>query len=326
MAGSGPPFRGIIATCLTPFDADGGVDFDALAREIEFIIGSCQAGAIAVGATEDSEYTMLTSEQRQELNRVATAVVARRIPVIAGISHPSPIRALELAEQAAVDGADVVQVLMPSRLWGGDPDADELYDYLAEVAIHSPLPVSVYHNRGPGADPGIPLFLRVAELYNVPYLVETSGDVTKISRLIEEIDHRGTARFFTTIESLLINLTLGGSGAAMPPPAAYVGGQVVRAYQAGDMERAVEWQRILGLFPNRWSRYGVPPVMKAAMRHLGIDLGVPAPPYGTLGKWDEAAIGQFLEEVGLKEPGEDAPPPSPGALGPQRLRRDLLRR
>jgi dihydrodipicolinate synthase/N-acetylneuraminate lyase len=35
MAGAGPDIRGIIATCLTPFDRDGNVDYGALQREID---------------------------------------------------------------------------------------------------------------------------------------------------------------------------------------------------------------------------------------------------------------------------------------------------
>ena len=102
----------------------------------------------------------------------------------------------------------------------------------------------------------------------------------------------------------------------MPPPAAQVGGEVVRAFRAGDMDRAVEWQRILSLFPGRWRRYGLPPVMKAAMRHLGVDLGEPLTPYSGVSDRDDAAIGQFLESVGLKEPGEQASPPSAGGGAP----------
>ncbi len=323
MAGIGPDIRGVIASCLTPFNRDGRVDLDALRREIEYIIGDCRADAIAIGASEDAEYTMLTAEQRRELMARGTEMVGGRIPVILGISHPATQRAVEFAEHAATVGADAVQLLMPIRLWGGDPDPDEIYDYVAEVARRSPLPVAVAQNRGPGADPALPLLLRIADLYNVPYLIDTSGDVTKISRLIEEIDHRGAMRCFTNPESLLINLTLGGSGAAMPPPAARIGGEVVRAFREGDLARATEWQRILGLFPGRWARYGAPPVMKAAMRHLGIDLGRPMRPFGSLPKWDDAQIGQFLEEIGLKEPGEEAPGPA-ASLGPIGLDRSLL--
>ncbi|HXF81191.1 MAG TPA: dihydrodipicolinate synthase family protein [bacterium] len=323
MAGTGPEIRGIIATCLTPFDRERQVDYTALAREVDYLVRDCRADAIAIGATEDAEYTMLRWEQRKELMARGTEIVARRAPVIVGISHPSPDRAVELAEHAAAVGADAVHLLMPIRLWGGEPDPDEIHDYVADIARRSPLPVCVAHNRGPGADPPIPLYVRISEVFNAPYILETSGDVTKISRLIEEIDRRCTARYFTTGESLLLNLVLGGSGAALPPPAARIGAEVVRAFREGDIPRATEWQRILGLFPSRWARFGAPPVMKAAMHHLGIDLGTPMPPYGVLPKWDDAQIRQFLEEVGLKEPGEDAPAPA-GTLAPIGLDRSRL--
>ena len=307
MAGAGPDIRGVIATCLTPFDGEGRVDFAALQREIDYIVDGCKADAIAIASTEDAEYTMLDWSQRKELMARGAEMVRGRIPTILGVSHPAPQRAVELAEHAAAVGGNVVELLLPTRLWGGDPDPDETYDYVAEIARRSPCPVCIYQNRRTGSDAPIPLFLRLADVLNVPYIAETSGDVTRISRLVEEIDRRRTARYFTTIESLLINLTLGGSGAQMPPPAARVGSEVVRAYGEGDMDRAVEWQRILGLFPGRWRRYGHPPVMKAAMRHLGIDLGDPMPPYASLTMPDDQALGQFLESVGLKEPGERAP-------------------
>ena len=323
MAGSGPDVRGIIATCLTPFDAEGRVNLPAMEREIDFIVDQCQADAIAIAATEDAEYTMLDWRQRTELMARGVELVRSRLPVVLGISHPAPERAIELAEHAKAVGADAVELLLPARLWGGDPDPDETYDYVVEVARRSPLPVTLYQNRRTGSDAAIPLFLRLADVLNVPYIVETSGDVTRISRLVEEIDRRGSARYFTTIESLLITLTLGGSGAQMPPPAARVGAEVVRAFRAGNMEQAVEWQRILGLFPGRWRRYGLPPVMKAAMRHLGIDLGDPMPPYGAVSERDDQAIGQFLESVGLKEPGEEAGAPMGAGGGPANPRTSL---
>jgi 4-hydroxy-tetrahydrodipicolinate synthase len=306
LTGSGSDIRGIIATCLTPFDATGRVDFEALRREIDYIVDDCNADAIAIAATEDAEYTMLDWEQRREIMARGTELVRGRIPVVVGISHPAPRRAIELAEHAKAAGADVVQLLLPSRLWGGDPAADETYDYVADIAGRSQLPLNVYQNRSTGSDAAVPLFVRLADLPNVACVAETSGDMTRIGRLVEEIERRGSAHYFTTSESLLINLTLGGSGAVMPPPAACIGGEVVRAFRAGDMERAVDWQRVLSLFPGRWRRYGLPPVMKLAMRHLGIDLGQPMSPYGLVSADDADAIGRFLESVGLKEPGERA--------------------
>lgn len=289
--------NGIIGACLTPFTEDGHVNFAALEREIDFIVADCDA--ISIGAVEAAEYTMLTPAERKELLRRGTEMVARRIPVILGASSSSVAGVLELAAFAASVGADMVQVLMPLRPWGGQPTAGELLDYFTEVARSSPLPVVAYHNPGPGADPSIDTFIQLSRIERLEAFKESSRDISKISRLIEEIDRAGHARYFTTMQPLLITLVLGGSGATMPPPGTRIGAQVVRAFRAGDLECAQEWQRLFSIFPAKWGTYGLPPVMKSAMRYFGIDLGSPARPYAAVTPQDDAQIGQFLRETGL---------------------------
>ena len=122
-----------------------------------------------------------------------------------------------------------------------------------------------------------------------------------MTRLIEEIELTGNAHYFTTMQPLLITLMMGGSGATMPPPGTRIGAQVVKAYREGDLDLATRWQRIYSMFPGCWASYGLPPVMKAAMRHLGIDLGEPSRPYQPVTPWDNAQIGDFLRRAGLPE-------------------------
>ena len=65
------------------------------------------------------------------------------------------------------------------------------------------------------------------------------------------------------------------------------------------MDRAKAWQRYYSLFPAKWAAYGLPPVMKSAMKHFGVDLGEPARPYRSVSPADHAQIGQFLKQTGL---------------------------
>lgn len=296
-----PPINGIIGACLTPFDDDGRVNYDALEKEIEFIVADCDA--ISIAAVEAAEYTMLSLDERKEVLRLGTEMVGKRIPVIAGASNASPRIVIELAEYASRIGADAVQVLMPLRPWGGEPTMAELMDYFTEVATNSPLPVVAYHNPGPGADPNIEVTIRFSELYHVQAFKESSRDIIKISRLIEEIERSGNARYFTTMQPLLMTLIMGGSGATMPPPGTRIGAQVVKAWRAGDLDRARYWQRFYGLFPAKWAAYGLPPVMKSALKHFGIEMGDPCRPYKPVTPRDHAQIGQFFKQIGLLEPG-----------------------
>jgi 4-hydroxy-tetrahydrodipicolinate synthase len=292
-----PSIRGIIGACLTPFDAQGRVHYDALQREIDFLVADCDA--ISIAAVEASEYTVLSVPERKELLRAAAEMVQKRRPVILGASSAPPRGVLEWVEFAASLGADAVQVLMPLRPWGGQPSAVELVDYFTEIASRSPLPVVAYHNPGAGADPGIDTMVRLAGIENVQYFKESSRDITRITRLIEEIDLAGRARYFTTMQPLLTTPLMGGSGATMPPPGTRIGAEVVRAFRAGDLERAKKWQRIFSVFPGKWGSYGMTPVVKSAMKHFGIDLGEPAPPFKAVSSADHAQIGAFFEQLGL---------------------------
>jgi 4-hydroxy-tetrahydrodipicolinate synthase len=291
------PISGIIGACLTPFGDDDHVDYNALEDEINFIVADCDG--ISIAAVEAAEYTMLSREARKELMRRGTEMVGRRVPVILGVSSPSPCEVIDLAELAASAGADLVQVLMPLRPWGGEPTIKELVEYFTQIASASPLPLVVYHNPGPGADPPADAFVRLGELNNIHYFKESSRDITKIIRLVEQIELAGRAHYFTTMQPLLTTMMMGGSGATIPPPATRIGAQVVSSFRSGDLDRARHWQRCFSLFPGKWEAYGLPPVMKSAMKHFGVDLGDPMRPYSPVSPRDHAQIGQFFREVGL---------------------------
>ena len=291
------PIKGIIGACLTPFGEDERVNYEALKREIDFVVADCDA--ISIAAVEAAEYTMLSRDERKELLRIATEMVDKRVPVILGASSPSSREVVELAEYGAKVGGDLVQVLMPLRPWGGQPTIAELMEFFTQVASASPLPLVAYHNPGPGADPPQDAFVKISEIGNVRYFKESSRDITKISRLIEQIDMAGKGHYFTTMQPLLATLVMGGSGATMPPPGTRIGAQVVKAFREGDLNRARYWQRCFALFPGKWAAYGLPPVMKSALKHFGVDIGEPSRPYAPVSPRDHAQIGQFLRQIGM---------------------------
>ncbi len=296
------PIRGIIGAALTPFTDDGKVDYDALAREMEFLVADCDA--ISIAAVEASEYTVLSLEDRKEVMRRATEIINKRVPVILGASSHSIDTILDLAEHAAAVGGDLIQVLMPIRPWGGQPTISDLVQFFTEVASASPLPIVAYHNPGPGADPPLDAFVRLSEINKVDYFKESSRDITKITRLIEQIQLAGKAHYFTTMQPLLTTLMMGGAGATMPPPGTRIGARVVRAFREGDIDKARYWQRCFTLFPGKWGAYGLPPIMKSALKHFGVDIGDPARPYAPVSPRDHAQIGQFLSQIGILGDGE----------------------
>jgi 4-hydroxy-tetrahydrodipicolinate synthase len=216
-----------------------------------------------------------------------------------GVSHASFKTAVELAHEAETLGAAAVQLLAPLRPFAGAPTRDDLVAYFEAVSRETHLPITLYLNPGPGADVSIADTIALARLPRVQFIKESSRDLARVSRLIVEIDRAGHARYFTTMQMLLITLVLGGSGATMPPPAAEIARHIIDAFVAKDYERAAELQLEFALFPSKWMHRGLAPVMKAAMNLIGVAAGAPYPPYASLTPDETAALAALLKTTVL---------------------------
>ena len=285
---------GLIVAPLTPFTADLEVDEPALRREIDYVVRDCGATMVVAAGVETQEYTYLSLEQRKGLIRRTIECVDRRVPVMVGISHPSFKTSVELAHFAESLGAAAVQLLAPLRPFAGPPTQADLIAYFEAVARETRLPITLYLNPGPGADVSIADTVALARLPSVQLIKESSRDLARVSRLIVEIDRAGHARYFTTMQMLLATLQLGGSGATMPPPGSEIARHVIDAFVAGDHERAAALQLQFALFPSKWMHRGLAPVMKAAMNLIGVRVGDPYPPYGSLTAEETSALAAVL--------------------------------
>jgi 4-hydroxy-tetrahydrodipicolinate synthase len=290
---------GLIVAPLTPFTAELKVDEAALARQIDYVIDDCRATMVVAAGVETQEYTYLSLEERKGLIRRTIELVHGRVPVMVGVSHPSFKTSIELANDAERLGAAAVQLLAPLRPFAGAPTRDDLIAYFEAVARETSLPITLYLNPGPGADVSIPDTIALAKLPRVQFIKESSRDLARVSRLIVEIDRAGHARYFTTMQMLLITLMLGGSGATMPPPASEIARHIIDAYVAKDYARAAELQLQFALFPAKWMHRGLAPAMKAAMNLIGVTVGQPYPPYTPLTPDETTALAALLKTTVL---------------------------
>lgn len=281
---------GLLVPPLTPFSNDLTVDYPALKRVVDYVVDRCNPQMVVAAGVEVQEYHYLTLEQRKELIRHTIEFVDGRVPTAVGISHPSFKAAVELANYAEKLGAQAVQLLVPSRPFGGESTQSEQVAYFEAISREINLPIVLYINAGPGADVSVDATIELAKLDRVKYVKESSRDLARVSRLIQEVDRAGLAKYFTTMQMLLITLQLGGSGGTLPPPAAELGARLIEAWQAGNLAEATRLQNQFALFPARWMRHGLLPVSKAALKAVGVDAGNPYPPFKPL-------QGRDLEEL-----------------------------
>lgn len=290
---------GLVVPPLTPFTPDLSVDYDALARGVDYVIDDCDAAMVIAAGVEAQEYQYLDLPQRRELISRTIELVDRRRPVAVGVSHPSFKVSVGLAQLAEEAGAAAIQLLAPLRPFGGEPSAAELERYIDLVARETSLPVMLYLNPGSGATVPPDATVALAAHEAVRYVKESSRDLARVARLIEEIDRAGLAHYFTTMQMMLISLQLGGSGVTLPPPAARIARLILEAYQAENLAEATRLQRQFAVYPARWMRYGLTPTMKASLDLLGLSAGDPYPPYRPIGGTDRDDLKAYLTTTDL---------------------------
>lgn len=289
----------LVVPPLTSFNADLSLNENAIAAHVDYVVAQCRATMVVAAGVEAQEYHYLSLAQRKTLIQKTIEAVDRRVPVVVGISHPSFRTAIELGQLASTLGADAIQLLAPLRPFGGTPTTAEHVKYFELIAKETALPIMLYLNAGPGADLSVDATVELAKLDRVKYVKESSRDLTRVGRLIQEIDQAGHAHYLTTAQMLLISLQLGGSGATMPPPLAELGAKIIAAFQAGQLPEAARLQQQFSLFPARWMHRGLTPTMKSALTYLGRGLGQPYPPFGELTAAEVTELHTYLNTTDL---------------------------
>jgi len=286
---------GLIIPPLTPFNDRQEVDYHLLQSGVNYVVEDCNAAMVIAAGVEAQEYHYLKLEERKELIKKTIDFVGKRCPVAVGISHPSYKIAIELAHYAQDLGAEAVQLLAPLRAFGGEPSHQETLDYFQAVLDQIKVPMVLYLNSGPGANPSIPTTIALSKLKGIDYIKESSRDLSRVSRLVAEIELAGHAKYFTTMQMLLITLQLGGSGVTLPPPAAYLANKVIQAFVKGDLKEATRLQLQFASYPNRWMGHGLTPTMKASLKLMGLSAGDPYPPYPPIRGDDLNALEAYLK-------------------------------
>ncbi len=135
-------FRGMATAMITPMTPHG-VDYDTLARFIEFQISSGINALVAVGTTGES--ATLTPEERKQVIAFTVKQVNGRVPVIAGTGTNNTAHVLDFTKSACDDGADAVLVVTP---YYNKATQKGLINHYTAVADASEKPVILYSVPG----------------------------------------------------------------------------------------------------------------------------------------------------------------------------------
>mgnify|MGYP000548428894 CR=1 FL=1 len=99
---------GVFVIAVTPFRADGAVDFQSVDRMVDFYLGVGATGLTVLGMM--GEAPKLTAEESRDVVRRVLARVDGRMPVVVGVSSPGFAQMRALSDAVMGDGAAAVMV------------------------------------------------------------------------------------------------------------------------------------------------------------------------------------------------------------------------
>ena len=169
-------FGGSIVALVTPMQADGSLDLEALGRLVEFHAASGTDGIVISGTTGESP--CVTPRELDTLIRAALEAAAGRVRVIGGSGSNSTAHAIELTRVVREAGAAAALVVTP---YYNKPTQEGLFRHYQAVARDGGLPVILYNVPGRTACDLLPE--TVARLAEVPGIVAVKEAVPGTDRL-----------------------------------------------------------------------------------------------------------------------------------------------
>jgi 4-hydroxy-tetrahydrodipicolinate synthase len=230
---------GLSAFPITPSDADGRVEADALRRLLEPLAAAEVDSIGLLGST--GTYAYLSREERRRAVEIAAETVSGRVPLLVGIGALRTDEAIRLAQDARAAGA-TAGLLAPVSY---TPLTEaEVFAHFEAVAGKGGLPLVIYDNPTTTHFRFSPeLIGRIARLPGVvaakcpaPEPTAAAAGLAALRAAVPRDFTLGVSGDWNATEALIVGANAWFSVAAGLFPRAC--GAIVRAAQAGDADRA----------------------------------------------------------------------------------------
>lgn len=264
-------FQGAGVALITPFHADGSVNYEKLAELLEEQIAGGTDAIIACGTT--AEAATLSEEEHSEVIRYCVRVVNHRIPVIAGTGSNCTATAVKLSREAEAAGADGLLLVTP---YYNKATQDGLFRHFTQIAGSVRIPCILYNVPSRTGMTILPETM--ARLYheveNIVGVKDATGNIAMSSALMALVDERFEL-FSGNDDEIVPLLSIGGSGviSVLSNIAPRQTHEICQRWFDGDIAGARREQlRALPLIRALFSEVNPIPV-KAAANLMGMEVG-----------------------------------------------------
>ncbi|SSF99270.1 dihydrodipicolinate synthase family protein [Klebsiella pneumoniae] len=264
--------KGVLTAIVTPFDADGALNLNALKRQINRQLDA--GNGIFCGGT-NGEFFVLNEQEKIAVTETCVAEVAGRANVVAHIGEISTRETIRLGKQIEKLGVDAVSVITPYFV---PLKQDELIAHYTAIADALSVPIFLYNIPARTGNTLEPQTVRqLAAHPNIIGIKDSAGSYESLSGFLNAVKEFDNFDVLNGPDSLIHQGFVDGCSACISG-LANVAPKEINAiwsrFNAGDIAGPfLAQESVTGLRTDLYKVAFSPAAVKKALQILGHDVG-----------------------------------------------------
>ena len=293
-----PYFGRLLTAMVTPFNADGSINYAAGADFADWLLANGSDGLVVEGST--GEAATMDMDEKIKFMQTIVARVNGRAKIVAGAGTNCTASTIDLVKKMEACGVDGVLVVGP---YYNKPTQEGYYQHFAAVAKATKLPIIVYNVPGrTGGNIAPETVARLAaDFSNIVAIKEAAGNVAQTAELYRVLPEDFS--IYSGDDGLILPfLSVGACG--LISVLANVNGkllqQLMQAYSEGRVKDAADINKVMVPLAKAMFIESNPIPIKAAVTKVtGIDAGAPRLPLTPISAAAEAKLDAALKAAGM---------------------------
>lgn len=293
-----PYFGRLLTAMVTPFNADGSINYEAGADFADWLLANGSDGLVVEGST--GEAATMDMDEKVKFMQTVVARVNGRAKIVAGAGTNCTASTIDLVKKMEACGVDGVLVVGP---YYNKPTQEGYYQHFAAVAKATKLPIIVYNVPGrTGGNIAPETVARLAaDFSNIVAIKEAAGNVAQTAELYRVLPEDFS--IYSGDDGLILPfLSVGACG--LISVLANVNGnilqQLMQAYSEGRVKDAADLNKVMVPLAKAMFIESNPIPIKAAVTKVtGIEAGAPRLPLTPISAAAEAKLDAALKAAGM---------------------------
>lgn len=260
----------LLTAMVTPFNQENEIDFEKTSLLLDHLIENGTDAVVVAGTTGESP--TLSVDEKLALFEHVVKYVNGRIPVLAGTGSNNTNESISLTKQAEALGVDGIMLVIP---YYNKPSQAGLYEHFKAIAAETTLPVMLYNIPGrSGCNLEAETTIRLAEIDNIKYSKEASGDLEQMAHIIRETPD--DFKLYSGDDSLTLPVMAIGGVGVVSVSGHIVGNEMqemINHFKAGEIKEASELHQELLPFFKAMFIAPSPTALKAGLNKVGVNVG-----------------------------------------------------